>query len=435
MPPPERSKLTSLRTSWIITWTNVTKADLHKCLISEFGPRETDESSLLCQFGPNHLKKAPEMYVNAFFHSSQEQLPDCMLPSTDNERSAFIDLVKRSLFYFGLEDKYLQEQLCNLKSDKPSLKMYFDEAVAAESRRRSFEDIGVSSTHLDSSSGVSRSKWEANSQKPRRWDDSGKSGAALGQREEGVSSPQPSFQTPSAHQQDDTQTKGSQVASGTPNTRGRGRKGRCYACQRYGHFAHECRSGSWPQFSQADVMSPPPPSTSATDQTQQEGQAFNVFTVEVVEDGADVHAFATCVGSPLVTNEPMVTNCLVAGVTSVQFECDTAASHSVLSKSTFDKLQSMCQVTLQPERVVIRLADGTLSNKSYVSAQLTVQKSTDSSKIYKVTFFVLDCPNCLLGRYALQMLWPKQYLALKEVAKACISTVHAGAQTCVKKKI
>lgn len=66
----------------LITWDAVTKEELHKCLIGEFGSKETDVSSLLCQFGPSRLKKTPEMSVNEFYHRWQEQLPDCMLPTT-----------------------------------------------------------------------------------------------------------------------------------------------------------------------------------------------------------------------------------------------------------------------------------------------------------------------------------------------------------------
>ncbi|CAL4184499.1 unnamed protein product [Meganyctiphanes norvegica] len=50
-----------------ITWEAVTTVELHTCLKEEFGPKETDVSSLLCQFGPNRMKKTPEVSVNDFF--------------------------------------------------------------------------------------------------------------------------------------------------------------------------------------------------------------------------------------------------------------------------------------------------------------------------------------------------------------------------------
>lgn len=59
--------------------------------------------------------------------------------------------------------------------------------------------------------------------------------------------------------------------------------------------------------------------------TQQciEFNAFNIVSVK--EKGKCVNA------SPLITNEPMMTQCVLEGVGRVNFECDTAASHSVLS--------------------------------------------------------------------------------------------------------
>ena len=36
----------------VLTWDAVTKAQLHKCLMDEFGPRESDVSAVLLQFGP-----------------------------------------------------------------------------------------------------------------------------------------------------------------------------------------------------------------------------------------------------------------------------------------------------------------------------------------------------------------------------------------------
>merc|ERR1711888_187128 len=112
------------------------------------------------------------MSVAKFFHMWQEQLPDCMLPGDAAKNARFVDLIRRALFYFCLDDKYIQEQLCNLKGDDLTLKNFFDEACVAEQKRRSFQEIGVSSSHLDSASGVSVSKWE-----PRSSDKSGGGGS------------------------------------------------------------------------------------------------------------------------------------------------------------------------------------------------------------------------------------------------------------------
>ena len=68
-------------------------------------------------------------------------------------------MVLRSLFYFSLDNKYLQQEISNIK-EGASLEKFYAEAVVAESKRKSFQQIGVSSSQLDSSSGVSVSRWD-----------------------------------------------------------------------------------------------------------------------------------------------------------------------------------------------------------------------------------------------------------------------------------
>ena len=97
----------------VLAWNAVTKVQLHKCLMDEFGPRESDVSAVLLQFGPGRCKKSPNMSVSEYFHAWQDQVPECMSPSTDQERVKFVDLIWRSLFYYGLEDTYLQQQICD----------------------------------------------------------------------------------------------------------------------------------------------------------------------------------------------------------------------------------------------------------------------------------------------------------------------------------
>ena len=111
-----------------LTWDRVTVAELKAVLIEEYGTKETDVSSVLIQFGPNRFKKTPEMSVARFHHLWQEQLPECLLPEGDVANERFVELIKKALFYFCLDDKYLQEQLCNLKGEHITFKMFYDEA-------------------------------------------------------------------------------------------------------------------------------------------------------------------------------------------------------------------------------------------------------------------------------------------------------------------
>ena len=107
-------------------------------LIEEYGSNKTDVSSVLLQFGPNRLKKTPDTSVAKFFHLWQEQLPECMLPDSEAQNARFVDLVKRALFYFCLDARYLQEQLWNPKGVNLTLKMFLDEACVAEQKRKFF---------------------------------------------------------------------------------------------------------------------------------------------------------------------------------------------------------------------------------------------------------------------------------------------------------
>ena len=142
-----------------LTWEAVTKLQIQDVMVAEFGKKESDVSAVLMQFGPGRFKKTPEMSVATYYHKWQEQLPDCMAPETDDDRKKFVQLILRSLFYFGLEDKHLQEELCKIKPEEESLKKFLDEAILAEQRRRSFMEIGVSGAQLDSASGVAVNAW------------------------------------------------------------------------------------------------------------------------------------------------------------------------------------------------------------------------------------------------------------------------------------
>ncbi len=61
--------------------------------------------------------------------------------------------------------------------------------------------------------------------------------------------------------------------------------------------------------------------------------------------------------------------------------------------------------------IAIRVADGSSSNKSSGVVQIKVNKA-DCEPVL-LSFFVISGPNCLLGRHALEQLWPAEYRALR----------------------
>ena len=87
----------------------------------------------------------------------------------------------------------------------------------------------------------------------------------------------------------------------------------------------------------------------------------------------------------------------------------------MLSLQAFKKLaRAIGKLEGKKEHVAVRLADGSESHRCYGSIQLWVQ-GFETAKV-PITFFVIDGPNNLLGRHAIEQLWPYQYKALRDVA-------------------
>ena len=126
----------------------------------EYGSKIAEVSEVLLQFGPGRFKKTSEMTVAKFTHQWQEQLPECMTPSSEAENAKFADLMKRALYYYCLDDHYLQKELCELEEADSTFKKYFDQACISEQKRKSFQEIGTSGAKLDPTGGVSMSKWD-----------------------------------------------------------------------------------------------------------------------------------------------------------------------------------------------------------------------------------------------------------------------------------
>ena len=112
----------------------------------------------------------------------------------------------------------------------------------------------------------------------------------------------------------------------------------------------------------------------------------------------------------------------VSGVGIAKFECDTAASHSVISKELFEKLQKhKKKLYVKPVNVAIRLADGTISKKSSGVVQIAFDRA--DAKLVQLNFFVVSGPNCLLERHALEQLWPEQFRALPNITSIAATTM------------
>ena len=118
-------------------------------------------------------------------------------------------------------------------------------------------------------------------------------------------------------------------------------------------------------------------------------------------------AYPTC--APIMTEVKMADK-------KVKFECDTAASHNILSQESYQDIwRRGSGPKLQYHSVRVMLADGTKSQKQTRSMEAVIQAT--NGKQVKLQFFIMSGPNNLLGRLALKTILPDQYGALKEVAE------------------
>ena len=83
----------------------------------------------------------------------------------------------------------------------------------------------------------------------------------------------------------------------------------------------------------------------------------------------------------------------------MEFEMDTAASHSILSYASYMKLRSNSKrgiPRLNSEFRDIKLADGTSSSKRLSSVSIRCKAENSDSKV--LDFYVIEAPGNFLGR-------------------------------------
>ena len=148
---PVVERVEQVLTSKVRTWANVTIEELTLYMKEEFGSKQTDVANVLKMFGPQRLiKKKDESAADHYFRWLQN-IPECMKPTSEQDRLDYIDLINRAMYFISLEDDYLQKELSDLKDPKPDIKKYFDEVVSAESRLKAYQDITKSSTSVEGS--------------------------------------------------------------------------------------------------------------------------------------------------------------------------------------------------------------------------------------------------------------------------------------------
>ena len=93
----------------------------------------------------------------------------------------------------------------------------------------------------------------------------------------------------------------------------------------------------------------------------------------------DVDLKATSVVTSYTTCPPIMTEVCIEDLWMVRFECDTAASHNILSADLYNGLRKQKSgriPAMKQENLAIRLADGTVSIKACGSIHLAVKENT-----------------------------------------------------------
>ena len=125
--------------------------------------------------------------------------------------------------------------------------------------------------------------------------------------------------------------------------------------------------------------------------------SFHSVNIKGAQNGG-VHLNATKVATVYATSPPMMTDINIEEVEVAKFECDTAASHNIMSQELYNKLRSRRPdkiPKMKQEKLAIRLADGSVSSKQCGTISVDVKER--SSKITRLDFFVMNGPNNLLG--------------------------------------
>merc|ERR1712239_103309 len=111
---------------------------------------------------------------------------------------------------------------------------------------------------------------------------------------------------------------------------------------------------------------------------------------ETVLNLHSLQLYASCVQADLEypKSKPVKTELKVGGAGIEQFEVDTAASHSILTCESYDRLRSMRNgeiPELKPETKTIDLADGSMSKKRMGS--VSIYCGAGNSGRQKLDFF------------------------------------------------
>ena len=129
---------------------------------------------------------------------------------------------------------------------------------------------------------------------------------------------------------------------------------------------------------------------------------------------------------------------IINGIIKKEMELDTAACHCIISAELWKEIVLVNPdnpPTLEKGSVNMTMADGTQSRAVMGSTHLTITRADKPQHTGVFLVIVVYGPHILLGRPALQALWPEQYGSLAQVAQksleaiCSVCSVNAGDNT------
>ena len=97
-----------------------------------------------------------------------------------------------------------------------------------------------------------------------------------------------------------------------------------------------------------------------------------------------VHLHATDIKAIYAISPPMMAEINVAESGNIMFECDTAASHNILSKKVYSRLRGKHPdriPVMKHDKITVRLADGSISKRHSGVINVKVQGNETKARV------------------------------------------------------
>ena len=101
-----------------------------------------------------------------------------------------------------------------------------------------------------------------------------------------------------------------------------------------------------------------------------------------------MRCYATDIKAIYATSPPMMAEINVEESGNIMFECDTAASHNILSKTVYNRLRGKHPdriPVMKHDKITVRLADGSISKRH--SGVINVKVQGNKTKVTSLEFF------------------------------------------------